>query len=152
MPNQPLSVHLTRKRNFTASLPDAKKINIDPIVTHGTRNVTYAGKISRGPARSITIIFPDNTKICEKTAVDTLYKFVEYVGVEKVRKVVIDHQLIFCKVPVISNRRDEKYRHTQKKLSNGWLLMTHSNNSMKRDFIQKVSDVLHLGVNVIMNE
>jgi len=34
MPGQPLSVHLSRKRNFTADIPDAKEIVVDPEVTH----------------------------------------------------------------------------------------------------------------------
>jgi len=33
--NQPLSVHLSRKRNFTADVPDAKEIVVDPEVEHG---------------------------------------------------------------------------------------------------------------------
>ena len=34
VPGNPLSVHLSRKRNFAADIPDAKEIVIDPEVTH----------------------------------------------------------------------------------------------------------------------
>lgn len=34
IPGQPISVHLSRKRNFTADMPDAKEIVVDPEVTH----------------------------------------------------------------------------------------------------------------------
>ena len=34
VPGQHLSVHLSRKRNFTADMPDTKEIVIDPEVAH----------------------------------------------------------------------------------------------------------------------
>ena len=34
VPGQPLSVHLSRKRNFAAELTDAKEMVLDPEVTH----------------------------------------------------------------------------------------------------------------------
>lgn len=110
VPEQPLSVHLSRKRNFAAELTD----------------------------------------IAEKTAVETLINVVKKIGVTEVRKVVEECNLKFCKVPVISNRRDAKYGKSQKELGGGWLLITHSNNPMKKAFIEKVSEVLHLGIKVTL--
>ena len=34
----------------------------------------------------------------------------------------------------------------------GWLLITHSNNRMKKAFIENVSEVLHLGIKVTLKE
>ena len=34
VPGQPLSVHLSRKRNFTADITDAKDIVLDPELSH----------------------------------------------------------------------------------------------------------------------
>lgn len=65
---------------------------------------------------------------------------------------VEDEYLKFCKVPVISNRRDAKYGQSQKDLGGGWLLITHSNNPAKKAFIEKVSEILHLGIKVILKE
>ena len=90
-------------------------------------------------------------RITEKTAVETFVKVVKKIGVAEVRKVVEDYNLKFCKVPVISNRRDEKYGKSQKDLGGGWLLITHSNNPMKKQFLDKVSAVLHLGLKVTLN-
>lgn len=100
----------------------------------------------------MTVTFPDGTVIAEKTAVETLVEVVKKIGVTEVRKVVEDYNLKFCKVPVISNRRDAKYGKSQKDLGGGWLLITHSNNLMKKAFIEKVSDVLHLGIKVSLKE
>ena len=55
MPNQPLSVHLSRKRNFTADMPDAKEIVVDPEVEHGKHDNHNEDKIQRGPARDMTV-------------------------------------------------------------------------------------------------
>ena len=71
---------------------------------------------------------------------------VKKIGVARVRQVVEEKNLKFCKVPVISNRRDAKYGRSQKDLGDGWLLITHSNNRMKKEFLEKVSNTLNLGL------
>ncbi len=152
VPGQPLSVHLSRKRNFAAELTDAKEMVLDPEVTHRNRLSSSEGKIERGPARDMSVIFPDGTVIAEKTAVETLVAVVQKIGVAQVRQVVEEYNLKFCKVPVISNRRDAKYGKSQRDLGGGWLLITHSNNLMKKAFIEKVSEILHLGLKVILKE
>ena len=152
VPGQPLSVHLSRKRNFTAELDDAKEIVLDPEVSHTNHEQLHSDdKIQRGPTRDLTVTFPDGTEIADKTAVETFVKAVKKIGVAEVRKVVEDYNLKFCKVPVISNRRDAKYGKSQKDLGGGWLLITHSNNPMKKQFLDKVSDVLHPGLKVTLN-
>lgn len=153
VPGQPLSVHLSRKRNFTAELTDAKEMVLDPEVTHRNRLSSSEGKIERGPARDMAVVFPDGTVIAEKTAVETMVAVVQKIGVAKVRQVVEEYNLKFCKVPVISNRRDAKYGKSQRDLGGGWLLLiTHSNNPMKKAFIEKVSKALHLGIKVILKD
>lgn len=152
VPGQPLSVHLSRKRNFAAELKDAKEMVIDPVVVHRNRISISDSKIKRGPASDMTVVFRDGSVIAEKTAVDTLVSVVKRIGVAEVRRVVEDYNLKFCKVPVISNRRDAKYGKTQKDLGDGWLLITHSNNRMKKAFIEKVSKILNLGIKVVLEE
>ena len=152
VPGQPLSVHLSRKRNFAAELSDAKEMVLDPEVTHRNRNSSSEGKIERGPARDMTVVFPDGTVIAEKTAAETMVVVVQKIGVTKVRKVVEEYNLKFCKVPVISNRRDAKYGKSQRDLGGGWLLITHSNNPMKKAFIERISEILHLGIKVILKD
>ncbi len=87
----------------------------------------------KSPATDMTVRFPDGTLIAEKSAADTLEKVVRRIGVDNVRHVVEQLNLKICKVPVISNRRDEKYGKSQRSLGGGWLLITHSNNRMKRN-------------------
>lgn len=152
VPGQPLSVHLSRKRNFAAELTDAKEMVLDPEVTHRNCISNSDGKIERGPARDMAVVFPDGTVIAEKTAAETMVAVVQKIGVAKVRQVIEEYNLKFCKVPVISNRRDAKYGKSQRDLGEGWLLITHSNNPMKKAFIEKVSEDLHLGIKVILKD
>jgi len=154
IPGQPISVHLSRKRNFAADMPDAKEIVVDPEVTHRQHDSQNSNddKIQRGPARDMTVFFPDGTIITEKTAAETLVATVKKIGVANVRQVVEEYNLKFCKVPVISNRRDTKYGKSQRDLGNGWLLITHSNNPVKKQFIEKVSEVLNIGIRVTLNQ
>ena len=152
VPGKPLSVHLSRKRNFTADISDAKEIMVDPEVEHGKRVVNKDEKIQRGAAKDMVVFFPDGTIIADEIAAETLLKVVKKIGVSEVRRVVEENNLKFCKVPVISNRRDTKYGRSQKDLGDGWLLITHSNNLMKKTFIEKVSDILHLGIKVTLNQ
>ena len=146
VPGQPLSVHLSRKRNFTAELPDAKEIVLDPEVKHTERTAHTEEKVKRGPATDLSVTFPDGTIIASKKATDTFVQVVKKIGVARVRQVVEEKNLKFCKVPVISNRRDAKYGRSQKDLGDGWLLITHSNNRMKKEFLEKVSNTLNLGL------
>ncbi len=152
VPGKPLSVHLSRKRNFTADISDAKEIMVDPEVEHGKRVVNKDEKIQRGAAKDMVVFFPDGTIIADEIAAETLLKVVKKIGVSEVRRAVEENNLKFCKVPVISNRRDTKYGRSQKDLGDGWLLITHSNNLMKKTFIEKVSDILHLGIKVTLNQ
>lgn len=147
VPGQPLSVHLSRKRNFTAELDDTKEIVPYSDVLHSKHEQKATDdKIERGPARDLSVIFSDGTEIAERTAVETFVKVVKKIGVPEVRKVMEDYNLKFCKVPVISNRRDGKYGCAQRDLGGGWLLITHSDNPKRKQFLDKVSAVLHLGL------
>ena len=137
---------------FAKDLTDAKEMVLDPEVTHRNRISNSDGKIERGPARDMAVVFPDGTVIAEKTAAETMVAVVQKIGVAKVRQVVEEYNLKFCKILVISNRRDAKYGKSQRDLGGGWLLITHSNNPMKKAFIEKVSEDLHLGIKVILKD
>lgn len=116
VPGQPLSVHLSRKRNFTTELVDAKDIVLDPAVEHSTHAPSHTeDKIERGPARALSVTFPDGTVIAENTAVKTLLKVVLKIGVANVRKVVEDYNLKFCKVPVhIKQKRPQVWEGSKR--------------------------------------
>lgn len=101
IPGQPLSVHLSRKRNFTAEI-DAKEILPDPEVEHKEIGKTV-NKTVKQPVTRLRIIFEDGSVIQERNAAESLIAFVRRVGVERVRSLGIKQ----CKIPLVSNTIDK---------------------------------------------
>ena len=144
-PNSPISVKLSRKRNFVNELPDAKIIEPDPEVEHRT-NPTIKAFSSKSPATNLCITFPNGKIIKNSKAVDSLIEFIKYVGVEKVRQLGI----IRCKIQLISNTIDKKYGSRQKPLGNGWYVMTNTSTEDKKKDIETISKAYNLGVKVVI--
>ena len=104
-----------------------------------------------GPATKILrVTFPDGTVIRDNIAKKTLAEVVRKIGVERVAKVVEDLGLKCCRHPIVSKLRCERYwyKGSQMALDDGWLLMTNSSTKSKREFLEKVSRALGLGLKV----
>lgn len=109
-----LKVSLSRKRNITDVLPDAVEIKPDPVVEH-TEKKKGGKKFVINQRTRLRITMPDGSIIKERTAWESLNKFVLKAGVDKVRAV----GLIANKIPLVSNTVDKKYQTAQKPLGNG---------------------------------
>lgn len=142
-PNSPISVKLSRKRSFVNGLSDVKVIEPDPRVEHRTNSVPKTVH-AKSPKTNLRVTLPNGRVIQNNKAVDTLIDFVQYVGVEKVRKV----GLVRCKIQLVSNTIDEKYGNRQKPIGNGWYLMTCTSTEAKKEDIEKISDFYKLNVKV----
>lgn len=143
VPGSPISVHLSRKRNFTAGITDAKEILPDPQVEHkefGQRNPTS----NKVPATRLRITLADGRVIQESQAAETFRQFVMMIGPERVRSLGITQ----CKVPLISNTLDKKYKRAQKSVGNGWYLMTNSSTQTKKHDIENIARKLNIKVKV----
>lgn len=133
VPGRPLSVHLSRKRNFAAEM-DAKEILPDPEVEH--KEIGKTGpKVVKQPVTRLRIIFADGSIIQERNAAECFVSFVRKVGVERVRSLGIKH----CKIPLVSNTIDKKYGDKQKPLGNGWFLMTNTSTQSKKHDIELIA-------------
>lgn len=143
VPGIPLKVSLSRKRNIADVLPDAVEIKPDPVVEH-TEKKNGGKKVVTNPRTRLRITMPDGFIIEERTAWESLHKFVLKVGIDKVRAV----GLIANKIPLVSNTVDKKYQTAQKPLGNGWLLMTCSDTATKRKQILAIAEAVGLKVNV----
>ena len=129
VPGSPISVHLSRKRNFTADIADAKEILPDPQVEHKEiGKIGPKGEIA--PATRLKITFADGRMIQEPQAAETFRKF------------VID------KVPLISNTLDKKYKSSQKPVGNGWYLMTCSSTLTKKRDIERIANAFNIKIQV----
>ena len=135
IPGEPITVHISRKRNFIEQLTDTKKIVLEE-VSQTTRK--------RGANRSLKVTFPDGTTFPKHkcSAADTLRDVVLKLGVSDVRKVVDTHNLT-CK---ISRRLVDEKKQTD--LGGGWWLMTNNSTDVKKKFIETVSDILGLDLKV----
>lgn len=143
VPGTPLKVSLSRKRNLFDVLEDVVEITPDPEVEH-TEKKKGGKKVVTNPRTRLRITMPDGSIIEERTAWESLHKFVLNVGVDKVRAV----GLIANKIPLVSNTVDKKYQIAQKPLGNGWLLMTCSDTATKRKQILSIASHHNLNVTV----
>ncbi len=143
VPGAPLKVSLSRKRNIADVLPDAVEIKPDPVVEH-TEKKKGGKKVVTNPRTRLRITMPDGSIIEERTAWESLHKFVLKVGVDKVRAV----GLIANKIPLVSNTVDKKYQTAQKPLGNGWLLMTCSDTATKRKQILTIASQMGMNITV----
>ncbi|MDE7441042.1 MAG: hypothetical protein K2M69_02610 [Muribaculaceae bacterium] len=143
VPGTPLKVSLSRKRNLFDVLEDVVEITPDPEVEH-TEKKKGGKKVVTNPRTRLRITMPDGSIIEERTAWESLHKFVLNVGVDKVRAV----GLIANKIPLVSNTVDKKYQIAQKPLGNGWLLMTCSDTATKRKQILSIASTIGINVNV----
>lgn len=140
VPNEPLSVRLSRKRNFSAEM-ETIEIVPDPQVEHNI------GTIKRNATRkssktNLRVTFPDGKVIENRFAYETLYEVVKLAGTEKVRALGI----VQCGVPLVSNTLDNFYN--QKEIGKGLYLITHSSTVQKRQQIERISEALKLGLKV----
>ena len=134
VPGMPISVHLSRKRNFAAGISDAKEILPDPQVEH--REVGSIGQMR--------IVFSDGQIIQEDLAAETFRQFVMKVGPEKVRALGMKQN----RVPLVSNTLDKKYQSSQKSVGGGWYLITCSNTQTKKRDIERIAKALGIQLRV----
>ena len=143
VPGSPISVHLSRKRNFTADIADAKEILPDPQVEHKEiGKIGPKGEIA--PATRLKITFADGRMIQEPQAAETFRKFVIEAGADRVRSLGMK----LNKVPLISNTLDKKYKSSQKPKRNGWYLMTCSSTLTKKRDIERIANAFNIKIQV----
>lgn len=137
VPEAPIRIRMSRehglynRENFIELTPD-------PQAEHGTRK---GGKnIKRAPKSTVKITRRDSSVLQETTAAATLVAAVKEAGPFKVRELGI----ICCKVPLVSTTKDEKYGESQVEVAPGLYVITHSNNKMKKDYLDQISTVLKL--------
>lgn len=140
VPNEPLSVRITRKRVVSEQL-EAIEIIPDIPVEHNVGTIKRNSS-TKSAKTNLRVTLFDGKVIENKFAYETLYEVVKYAGVENVRSLGI----IQCGVPLISTTIDDFYN--QKEISKGYYLITHSSTGQKRQQIEKISSALNLNLKV----
>ena len=93
------------------------------------------------PKSAIKITRKDKTVLQESSAAATLVKAVVEADPLKVRELGI----VCCKVPLVSTSKDKMYSDKQVEVAPGLYVITHSNNKMKKAFLETISNTLRLG-------
>lgn len=140
VPNEPLSVRISRKRNFTEQM-ETIEIVPDPKVDHNIGTIKR-NSTTKSAKTNLRVTLPNGKVIENRFAYETLQEVVMLADVEKVRPLGI----IQCGVPLISNTLDNFYN--QKEIAKGMFLITHSSTGQKRQQIEKISDALDLNLKV----
>lgn len=139
IPGEPLSVKLSRKANLK-KIGDLKELTTpDPQVEHSKGASRKMGKRSKRTGLCVTL--PSGEIIQENSAAATLVKAVVVAEPERVRTLGI----ICCKIPLVSNTIDRKYGNRQIRVAPNLYVMTHSNNKMKKGYLETISNAFHLG-------
>jgi len=137
-PDAPLRVRLSHEESKLKE-EDFVELTPDPQSSHGTHVVVNPSK--RASPTGIRVTRKDGSVIQEKFAGDTLVKAIKEAGAVRVRTL----NIICCKVPLVSTTKDKKYGNTQTEVEPGLYVIKHSNNKMKKDFLEKISKAFNLG-------
>lgn len=137
VPGKPVSVRVSRKGHVYKA-DDFVEIAIDLPAEHGTKAGTSS---THGPKTGLLVKRKDGSIIQERTAGETLAAAIKEAGPKKVRAL----GLVCCRVPLVSTTIDAKYGHTQVEVEPGLYVIKHSNNRMKKDFLEKISKSFGLG-------
>lgn len=138
VPDVSVRVRLSRESGIY-NQEDFVDLTPDPQAEHGTRK---GGKnVKRAPKSAIKITRKDKTVLQESSAAATLVKAIVEADPLKVRELGI----VCCKVPLVSTSKDKKYSDKQVEVAPGLYVITHSNNKMKKGFLESISSALHLG-------
>lgn len=138
VPGEPLKVKLSRRAKLE-NIADLVDLTPDPQAQHSTRNSTNK-TISRAKASKLIVHLPGGRVIQEDTAAQTLVEAIRRADPLKVRALGI----VCCRVPLVSTTKDHKYGDTQVDVGNGLYVITHSNNKMKKGFLERISKSLDL--------
>lgn len=110
----------------------------DPQSSHGTHRA--GGFVNHASPTGLKVICPDGSIIQKKYAGDTLVSAIKRVGPRRVR----DLGIICCNVPLVSTTRDSKYGASQVEVEPGLFVIKHSNNMMKKGYLEKISSAFNL--------
>lgn len=103
------------------------------------KDITNANK---SPRTNLKVTLPNGKIIVNNYAYETFLYVVIFAGVDQVRALGLTQ----CNMPLITNKKIDLYN--QKEISEGLYLMTHSSTKDKKIQIEKISEILGLGLTV----
>ena len=141
VPDEPLSVRLTRKRSMTMPIDQEASIAV-PRREFIEREPFTISSHSKSSKTVLSVKFPEGKTISNRFAYDTLLETIKSIGHEKVKGL----NIVYCGVPLVSDKKDDFY--TQHELTRGVYIMTHSATKVKKEQLDEISKKLGLGLKV----
>jgi hypothetical protein len=140
IPNEELSVRLTRKRVITDET-ETKQYSLVPKVAEKKtdRKITSSPK---SPKTRLAVTYPDGRRVEHRYAYETFLDVIEHAGADKVAAL----KLKWVGLTLVSKTKDDYYN--QHEISAGWLVVTHSSTNQKKVQLEEISQKLHLGLKV----
>lgn len=141
VPGQPISVHLSRKRNIKDVLTDA--VEISPTRPH----VVTAENITRSEAIDFKVKFADGF-VCDGNGKDTFINALRHMGLSRVATFT---GRTFAGFPLVGRKKriTEKRTKWQEEVD-GWWIYINMSNPTKVDIIRKVAKFLGISVEAEM--
>lgn len=96
----------------------------------------------REKRQRLRISFPDGTKICNKSATQTMIDAIRKIGTENVAQLNME----VCHIPLVAQEINPRYAQWTKKIDDKWFLMAQSDTRQK--YMQMASIIKQLGIDV----
>lgn len=141
VPNEPVSVRWTRKRNLTMH-NELDFINDNKKKAFSEQETFTIAPHSKSSKTTLSVSFPEGKTISHRFAYETLIDTIKIVGHEKVKGL----NIICSGVPLVSSDKDDYY--AQHELSKGVYIMTHSSTKIKKEQLDEISNKLSVGFKV----
>jgi len=142
-PEKPISITMTRKGDLITR--DEEKHITETKHIEPNEKIEFSDT-QKSDSSNIIVIFPDGIKISNKNASQTFCEVIEKIGPEKVAKLGIKKRDF-----LVSKQKSEKYEKQQHEIADGWLVLTVSDNTEKKRYIEEISKQLNLNLKVIKN-
>lgn len=94
---------------------------------------------SKGPRTGLLVRFPDGSVVCEVRAADTLARVIEKIGYSKVEALGVRVN----GENIVSRQKSRKYNDTYLP---PFYIKTHSNTEQKKRNLERISEILELGL------
>ena len=136
VPDEPLSVKLTRKRSFTIPAEFDNKNNFKE------REACSISYHSKSPSTGLRVTFPSGKIISQETGAQTLVDTIVAIGADRVKALNISR----CGVKLVSYIQNGYYK--QHPIHDRLFVMTHTSTMEKKKILDEISRRLQLDLQV----
>lgn len=140
IPNEPLQVRMSRKRNFKMGEEDrAEPLKRKEFKKEQTYTIAPHTKSKK---TNLEVVMPDGSVISNRFAYQTFCEVIERLGPEKVAALGLRQSGI----DLVSKVEDDFYQ--QHRIRGGYLVLTHSSTEQKKKHLDEISTLLNIKCSV----